>query len=294
MVAKNNGDKAIAGRNHPRYLMRLHLAICLATAAATDAAAQTVQYRSQSGVEFRAQNDTGPIARAEAALNADPRNVQKFIDLGVAQSGAQQFREAIETFTKGMAVAPNDPMLYRWRGHRYISTVQLDRALADLTRGYALDSTNYGILYHLGIVRFARGEFALAADMFSRSIKNPPNAGELGGSTDWLWMSLSRAGRKGEARALLERRPDSLPNANAYARRLKLYRGEIGPDAVITPADTANLQVSTLSFGVANWYLAQGDTARARTWFQRSVDAKGWPGFAYILSEIELGRLGKP
>ena len=106
-------------------------------------------------------------------------------------------------------------------------------------------------------------------------------------------MSLTRAGRKREAQALLDRRPDSLPNTNAYATRLKLYRGEIGPDAVITPADTAKLQVSTLSFGVANWYLARGDTARARAWFQRSVDAKGWPGFAYILSEIELARLSK-
>jgi tetratricopeptide (TPR) repeat protein len=279
---------------HFGALMRVHLAMFLTAAAATGAAAQSVQYRSPSGVEFRAQTDTGPIARAQAALNADPRNVQKFIDLGVAQAGAQQFREAIETFTKGLAVAPNDPMLYRWRGHRYISTVQLDRALADLTRGLALDTTNYGILYHLGIVRFARGEFSLAANMFSRAIKNPPNAGELGGSTDWLWMSLSRAGRKQEAQALLDRRPDSLPNTNAYATRLKLYRGEIGPDAVITPADTAKLQISTLSFGVANWYLARGDTARARAWFQRSVDAKGWPGFAYILSEIELARLSKP
>jgi tetratricopeptide (TPR) repeat protein len=253
--------------------------------------AQTLQYKSTTGVEYRSQADTGPVARAQAALNADPRNIDKFIALGVAQAGPLQMREAVETFTKALAIAPNDPMLYRWRGHRYISTVQLDRALADLTRGYALDSTNYGILYHLGIVRFSRGEFAQAADMFSRSIKNPPNAGELGGSTDWLWMSLTRAGRKAEAQALLDRRPDSLPNTNAYAQRLRLYRGEIGPDALITPTDTGRTQRSTLAYGVANWYIARGDTAKAREWFQRSVDAQGWPGFAYILSEIELRRL---
>jgi tetratricopeptide (TPR) repeat protein len=270
------------------------LAVLVALSVACGAAelsAQSLQYKSPAGIEYRSQADSGPVARAKAASDADPRDVSKLIALGVAQAGAQQFREAIETFTKGMAIAPNDPMLYRWRGHRYISTVQLDRALADLTRGYALDSTNYGILYHLGIVRMARGEFDRAADMFARALVRPPNAGELGGSTDWLWMALSRAGRKAEAQAHLDRRPDSLPNTNAYAQRLKLYRGQIGPDAVITPADTSKLQISTLSYGVGTWYLVRGDSAKAREWFERSVKAGGWPGFGYILSEIELRRL---
>lgn len=255
------------------------------------AVGQSVQYRSPSGVEYRAQADTGPIARAQSALAADPKNVQRIIELGVAQSGARQFREAIETFTRGLAIAPNEPMLYRWRGHRYLSVRELDRAAADFTRGYALDSTNYGILYHLGIVRFVRGDFAGAADAFRRAQPNAPDAGELAGSTDWLWMSLMRAGRRAEAEAMLARRPDSLPVNNAYARRLKLYRGEIGPDAVFTPADTADVQAATLSYGLGNWYLVRGDTARARQYFERSVRSGGWPGFGFIVSEAELRRL---
>ncbi len=253
--------------------------------------AQTVQYRSPDGVEYRSQADTGAIARAAVALAADPRNVARFIDLAVAQSGARQFREAIETLTRGLAIAPDHPMLLRWRGHRYLSVRDFDRALADLQRGLEVDSTNYGILYHLGIVRFARAEFSAAADLFRRAQPHAPNAGELTGSTDWLWMSLARAGRGEEARAMLARRPDSLPVSNAYSQRLRLYRGEIGPEAVVTPADTADVQLSTLAFGVGNWHLVQGDTARARTWFARSIQAGGWPGFGFILSEVELRRL---
>ena len=60
-------------------------------------------------------------------------------------------------------------------------------------------------------------------------------------------MSLMRAGRKADAKAMLARHPDSLAVDNAYSRRLKLYRGEIGPDAVFTPADTADVQVATLA-----------------------------------------------
>jgi len=260
-------------------------------AVTTSALGQTVQYRSPAGIEYRALVDTGAVARALSALASDPRNVDKIIAVGVAQSGVRQFREAIETFTRGIAIAPNNAMLYRWRGHRYLSVREFDKAMQDLTKGFSLDSLNYGILYHLGIVRFVRGDFAGAADAFRRAQPIAPEAGELAGSTDWLWMSLSRAGRSVEAKAMLDRRPDSLPIDNAYARRLKLYRGLLSPDSVITPADSADVQAATLAYGVGNWYLVRGDTATARRWFERSVRSGGWPGFGFIMSEVELRRL---
>ena len=267
--------------------------VILCFAIASVGGAQSVQYKSPSGVEYKSQLDTGPVARALDSLAKDPNSVSKIIALGVAQSGARQFREAIETFSKGLAIAPNDPMLYRWRGHRYLSVREFDRALADLQKGYALDSTNYGVLYHLGIVRFARGEYNEAARLFAMALPLAPNAGEQGGSVDWRWMALMRAGRTADAKAHLDRRPDTQPNNNAYASRIKLYRGEITPDQLITPADTADVQASTLNYGLGNWYLVRGDTANARAAFERSIKAGGWPGFGFILSEIELRRLAK-
>jgi Flp pilus assembly protein TadD len=260
-------------------------------AGAVPARGQSLQYRSPAGVEYQSQPDTGPVARAQQALAADPRNVDRIIDLGLAQSGARQYREAIQTFTRGLAIAPNNAVLYRWRGHRYLSVRELDRATDDLTHGASLDSTIYGIWYHLGIVRYVRGDFTGAAAAFARAQSRAPDAGELAGSTDWLWMSLSRAGRKAEAQAMLDRHSDSLPVTNAYARRLELYRGQIGPDQVLTPADTEDIQVATLSYGLGNWYLVRGDTANARTWFERSVRSGGWPAFGFIVSEAELRRL---
>jgi tetratricopeptide (TPR) repeat protein len=268
----------------------LGVALVAAIVGGAPAAAQSVEYRA-AGVEYRAQRDTGPIARAESALAAKPRDVERIIQLGVAQSGARQFREAIQTFTRGLAIAPNDPLLYRWRGHRYLSVREFDRAMDDLTRGSRLDSTNYGIWYHLGIVRYARGDFAGAAEAFTRAQPRAPDAGERAGATDWLWMSLSRAGRGAEAQALLDRRPDSMPTTNAYGQRLRLYRGQVGPDDVITAADTGDIAVATLSYGVGNWYLVRGDTARARAWFERSIRSGGWPAFGFIMSEVEMRRL---
>ena len=86
-------------------------------------------------------------------------------------------------------------------------------------------------------------------------------------------------------------RPDSLQTTNAYRQRLRLYRGEIGPEAVITAADTGDVTVATLSYGLGNWYLVRGDTARARSWFERAIASGGWPAFGFMAAEADLRRI---
>ena len=280
---------------HQRHLIAPLATVCAAlllpSACAAPPSDRTVEYRSPAGVEYRSQPDTGAVARAESTLAADPRNVDRIIQLGLAQSAIRQYRAAIATFTRGIAIAPDNAMLYRWRGHRYLSIRQLDSARADLEHGLALDSTLYGCWYHLGIVKYVTGDFNGAADAFAHALPLAPEPGERAGSIDWSWMSLSRAGRAADAQAVLDQHADSIPVESAYTQRLRLYRGQIGPDQVVTPADTADIQVATLSYGVGNWYLVRGDTAHAREWFERSVKSGGWPAFGFIASEAELRRL---
>jgi len=281
-------------RSMTRSLL-LSLVTIIAMWPAIDASAQSLQYRSPEGVEYRSLPDTDAIKIARAALEASPRSITRIIDLGVAQSGARQFREAIATFTRGLQIEPNNALLLRWRGHRYLSVRDFDRAHADLTRGGQIDPAIYGIWYHLGVVQYLRGDFADAAASFAKAQPIAPDAGELQGSIDWLWMSLSRAGRGDEAKAMLDRkldqRADFKPVINAYTRRLQLYRGEIVPGAVVTNADTDEVQIATLAYGLGNWYLVRGDKAEARKWFERSVQSGGWPGFGFIVAEEELRRL---
>ena len=270
---------------------------------------ETVQVRSAQGETYRALADTGPIARARAALGGDYADASKVIALGVAQSGARQFREAIETFTKGLAALPaartiesrkTEAMLLRWRGHRYLSVREFAKADADLTRGIALDSTNYGLFFHLGVVRYLQGRFGEAATLFARAQPKAPDGGERAGSTDWLWLSLSRAGRPADAQAMLDQHVDAKPDPKpappgyAYVSRLKLYRGEVTPVQLITPADTDGLQIATLNYGIGAWALVRGDTLLAKASFERAMAGGGWPGFAFMAAEAELARLAKP
>src|SRR5204863_3199047 len=117
-------------------------------------AEQSVEYRSPAGVAYRSLPDTDGVKSARAALDADPKNIARIVDLGVAQSGARQFREAIATFTRGLEIEPNNALLLRWRGHRYLSVRVFDRAFAGFTRGGAMDRTFYGFGYHVGVVQY--------------------------------------------------------------------------------------------------------------------------------------------
>ena len=73
----------------------------LALAVIPPVAAQSVEYRSPAGVEYRSQRDTGAIARAESALGADPRNVDKIItDNEVA---VKDTLRNFETFTASLS-----------------------------------------------------------------------------------------------------------------------------------------------------------------------------------------------
>ncbi len=278
--------------------MRAHLiataTLCVVALAHATAGAQSVQYRSPAGVEYRSQQDAGAVARAQQALAANPKDLNLIVALGTAQAGVRDMRGAVVTFTKGLEAHPNNALLYRWRGHRHLSLREFDAALADFASGLKTDSTVYSIWFHLGIVKFVRGDFNGAADAFTRAQPRAPDAGELAGSTDWLWMSLSRAGKHAEAQAMLDRKPDSLKVADpeyAYVKRLRMYRGQVKPEALITTTDTADVQQATLNFGLGNYYMVKGDTAHAKQAFERAVRSGGWPGFGFIVSEAELKRL---
>ena len=137
-------------RDIPRIALTLTLGSALSLGPALDArqtGVPSLQYRSPEGVEYRSLPDTDAVKTARAALEADAKNITRIIDLGVAQSGARQFREAIATFSRGLEIEPTNALLLRWRGHRYLSVREFDRAFADVTRGGTIDSTIYGIWY---------------------------------------------------------------------------------------------------------------------------------------------------
>jgi tetratricopeptide (TPR) repeat protein len=258
------------------------------------------------------------IAEADAAMAADPENIDLVVTAAQARVGLGQYNEAIEIFTGGIEVDPNDWRLYRHRGHRFVSTRRFDWAIADLQRAVELDPYGFNSSYHLGLAYFLNGEFGKAADEYARCLAlatdeeaialaaaggnpgDPRTCMEIAGDdesrvavTEWLYRALRRAGRADEAAALLDTIPEGLAIEEniAYYRDLLFYKGLRTADEILNPEEPDENSFATTGYGVASYYIVEGDTEAARELIIRIVEGDPWNAFGFIAAETELLRI---
>lgn len=241
---------------------------------------------------FALPDTSNAIGQARAALAAHPDSVELVIALGQAQASVWRYHDAIATYTRGIEANPAHALLYRHRGHRYISTRQFARAVADLHRAAELDTTRFDIWYHLGLAHYVRGDFDQAVEAYRTCLRTAESDDEVVAVSDWLWMALSRANRRAEATEVLAPIHEGMDvvDNTAYHRRLLLYKGLIDEAAVAPSPDADDLEVATLGYGIANWMLVRGDDEGAMEQFQRVVNGAYWPAFGFIAAEAELVR----
>lgn len=257
------------------------------------AQAQTPELISPLGRSLYAQPDTaGIVARAESAVARAPRDIDSLVRLGQAYASVWRYHEAIRTYERAIDIAPDRAVLYRHRGHRLISIRQFPQAIRDLERGAALDSTSWDIWYHLGLAYYLSGRWQDAAGAYRRCLGLSASAESRVAAGDWLWMTLARAGRKDEAAAVLAGLPDTLTIREnvAYYTRLLFYGGRRTEADLRALMAAGALEFATVGYGLANWQLVQGDTARARELFRSVVEGPYWPAFGFIAAETELRR----
>jgi tetratricopeptide (TPR) repeat protein len=288
-----------------RHPHRAILVAALAAAAlygqtGTTAAARP-EITSPLGRSFQSQPDEkGLVAAAGMALAADPANTKLFLKLAQAQAAVWREKEAVETCTRGLAIDPNNAELLTERGHRELPLRQFTRARTDLTRAIALDPKQTEAYYHLGLAHYFLGEFAPAADAFLKGRELAPNQDSMVNFTNWCYASLRRAGKKEEAAKALEKVPLDMKSnpghTEIYFSLVRFYQGQrtasdILPAAPKDPADTeAELSFDTVNYQVGNWYLYNGDAAKAMKYFQRVSKGNVWVTWGFIGSETEVAK----
>lgn len=266
-------------------------------------------------IDLGDQNDKleHEYAAAKAAYDRDPNNAENIIWLGRRAAYLWRYREAIEVFSKGIALHPDDPRLYRHRGHRYISIRQFDKAADDLRRAAKLaeamedeiepdgqpnakniptSTLKSNIWYHLGLVYYLKGDFGDAEQAYRECLKYSTTDDMLCATADWLYMTLRRSGKRQEAEEVLGLIPEDMEIMEnfAYQRRLLMYKGVLTPDDLLKEDSLSDLDLATQGYGVANWYLYNGDSRRALSLFRRITAGSYWPAFGYIAAEAELAR----
>jgi tetratricopeptide (TPR) repeat protein len=256
------------------------------------------------------------LARATADFVKDPDGVEAILWLGRRTAYLNRFRDAIRVFTRGIALHPGDIRLYRHRGHRFISVREFDKAIADLEKATRLiaekripdqvepdgdpnpqnvptSTSHFNIWYHLGLAYYLEGDFENAARAYRECMKYSEGSDDrLVATSDWLYMTLRRLGRKAEADEVLAPITPELKviENTAYWKRLLMYKGRTTPEELLGPKDDP-VDVATYGYGVGNWYLYTGRTDRAREVFRLVVAGPQWNAFGSIAAEVDLARM---
>ena len=219
------------------------------------------------------------LAAARAAYDKSPEDVDGAIWLGRRTAYLGRFGEAIEIYTRAIETHPDDPRLYRHRGHRYITLRKFDLAIKDFHRAADLvdgkpdqvepdgqpnarniptSTLNSNIYYHLGLAYYLKGEFADARAAYQKCLEFSKNPDMLVATTNWLYMTLQRLGLKDDAqRALQPITPgmDVIEN-DAYYRLLMAFKG--GAPLASLKSSTRRIDAVTIGYALGNLSIAGG------------------------------------
>ena len=285
------------------FVRRVALWGCLAVMASQIAARSqgALELTSALGRKLYALPDDAAETTAKKNL-ADPKNLSLVLALSKAQAARRQYKEAVATDTAGLAIDPQNADLLLERGHRELGLREFAAARKDLDAAIKIKKDMADAYYHLGLAHYFVGEFDEAAVAFSRArdLRDKTDMDNIVDDTNWLYVSLRRAGQDGEAAEALTRVPkDTTATGHPaiYLRLVKLEQGQSTPEQAQAPKPSGpddaegELSYNTTSYGVGNWYLYQGhDEAKAKDIFRGVVANEAWNSWGFIASEIELAQ----
>jgi tetratricopeptide (TPR) repeat protein len=256
------------------------------------------------------------LAQAQAAYDASPENADSIIWLGRRTAYLARYRDALEIYTGGIALHPDDARLFRHRGHRYISVREFDNAIADFTqairliegtedevepdglpnaRGIPTSTLHFNIWYHLGLAHYLKGEFEQALLAWQACMAVSRHDDSRVATAYWLNNTMRRLGLDARADELLARIREDMDiiKSDSYLDVLLLHKGERTAEDLLGPSgEAATLQSTTAGYGVAMWHFVNGRREEAyRLMEEVLTNQNQWAAFGFLASEAELARV---
>ena len=265
------------------------------------------------------ENDSLVIANyleARKKYKENPEDPDEIIWYGRRAAYLGDYKSAIDIYTEGIKKFPEEPRMYRHRGHRYISIREFDKAIEDLTKAAELiegkpdvieqdgipnsrntpvSTLNTNIWYHLGLAHYLKGNMQEALDGFQRSLDASTNPDMHVAAANWVYMIQRRLGNSEKAKETLEpinSDMDVFENM-AYHNLLLFYKEELTEDELKNDDQEVEYMNDATAYGIGNWYYYNGDTTRAKQIYSKLLDQGTWASFGSLAAEADLYRLSR-
>lgn len=259
-------------------------------------------------------NEQNPqLVDAVAEYRNDPDDAENIIWLGRRTAYVGEYREAVRTFTEGIYKFPEDPRMYRHRGHRYITLRLLDPAITDFEYAKAFmegmedqvepdglpneanepqSTLKSNVYYHKGLAHYLKGEFENAITEYENALDLELTDDMRIAVLYWYYMALKRSGNDLKAGEIIEpvNAEIELIENEAYLNLILVFKGVFDANRLMEVSDDA-LENATLGYGIGNWHYMNGREERAISIWENVYETDQWPAFGYIAAEAELARI---
>jgi len=233
------------------------------------------------------------LADAWKALQSKPDDPENITLYGRRLAYLWRYHEAIDVYSGGIKSFSDFSMLYRHRGHRYISIRKFDKAVQDLSKAAELNPRDFDIWYHLGLSHFLNGDFEKALSAYESCLGVSEDDESKVAVSHWLYMTLRRLERLDDAVKVINNIIEGMDveENQSYYDLLKFYKGQKSVEDLFNIEEASDLELATIGYGIGCWYLYNNDEATAKTYFEKIVETKYWPAFGFIAAEAELFRM---
>lgn len=243
---------------------------------------------------------TPAIAAAREAVAAAPDDVQAWMELGLAYAGSTYMREAVDAYSRAIALDPFCGILYRHRGHRHISCWEFTEAAADFEVAARIIPENWDVWYHLGLSYYLLGLYDKAQAAYRRCLEltDMEDIEAYPAIIDWSWRTARRRGDEAYADELLAMLPDDFPvdtDECGYALNCAVYQGRVTPEQALEAAAKGDsLHAITNAYAIGNYYREMGDAARADEVLNEAIAANiedNWCAFGFLAAMVDMGKI---
>ncbi len=232
--------------------------------------------------------DTEIIKALRLRAHENAKDYSCRIDLGKALSFQLRYREAIEAYTQAIELKPDDPQGYRSRAPRYLSTLQLDKALLDYQHCNALMPHSLEVIYRLGITEYLRANYEGAIELLALAMQLVRDGEMQIAILYWHTMSCYRMGNTALADSFIKEHfceEMGVGHHTAYLNAIKVCGGISEMDNIVSQLDTEadDLEYVTAMYGVCLWLETAGKAEYAESLRKKLLlRDRFWPCFAYL------------